>query len=292
MMSEPRRVSEVPRLPPRRRDAHKGDFGYVLAVGGSRGMAGAMVLAAQSAMRAGAGKVTAAIPASLYPIVAGHLTVCTTAPLPEQADGTLAFEAGERVAELAGGFHVLALGPGLGLNADLVRLVVWIARNVALPMVVDADGLNCLAEDLACLSGRAAPTVLTPHPKEMARLTGRTTGQVQADRVGAATRFARQTGAAVVLKGAGTVVAQADRFYVNTTGNPGMATGGSGDVLTGVIAGLMAQGLEAFDAAVLGAYIHGLAGDLARDEVGEVGLIATDILDRVPPAFQRLAAGE
>jgi len=289
-MSEPRRISAVPRLAARRHDAHKGDFGSVLTVGGSRGMAGAVVLAARSAMRAGAGKVTAAVPAGLYPIVATQLTVCMTEPLPEGADGTLAFKAAERIGAEAVAFQVLALGPGLGRSPELVRFVGWIVRHVALPTVIDADGLNCLVEDAAALAERPAPTILTPHPKEMARLTGRTTRDIQADRIGAAAALARESGAIVVLKGAGTVVADADRVYVNTTGNPGMATGGSGDVLTGVVAGLLAQGLDPFDAAVLGVYIHGLAGDLARDEVGEVGLIATDILDHVPVALRRIGA--
>ena len=284
------RVTDVPRLPPRPRDAHKGQFGYVLAVGGSRGMAGAMVLAARSAIRSGAGKVTAAVPEGLYPIVASHLVVCTTEPLPEGPGGVLAPESADRVVDLSADFHVVALGPGLGRAAGLVRLTADLLERVTLPMVVDADGLNCLAETVEVLHERPAPTVLTPHPKEMARLTGRGTGKVQAEREATAAEFARRWGVVVVLKGAGTVVTDGHRIYVNTTGNPGMATGGSGDVLTGAIAGLVAQGLEPFDAAVLGVYIHGLAGDLAREELGEAGMIATDILERLPAALERVSA--
>jgi hydroxyethylthiazole kinase-like uncharacterized protein yjeF len=279
-------VKAVPRLARRRRDAHKGDFGYVLVVGGSRGMAGAVVLAAQSAMRAGAGKCTAAVPEHLYPVVAGRLTVCTTVPLPEHPNGTFSLAAAERLAATADGFHVLALGPGLGHNPDLVRLVVQLVRTTPLPMVLDADGLNCLSRDVDALRDRPAPTVLTPHPKEMARLTGLETSAVQADRIGAALSLARRTGAVVALKGHATVVADAGRYYVNTTGNPAMATGGSGDVLTGVVAAFIGQGLSAFDAAVLGVYIHGLAGDLARHAIGEVGVIASDLTDHLPAALR------
>lgn len=279
----------LPKLPQRPRDAHKGDFGHVLVVAGSPGMTGAGCMAARAAQRAGAGMVTLALPRSLNLVAEIALTSAMSMPLPETADGTLGLDAASRVLEQAGRFDAFAIGPGLGRTEETQRMVCRLVRKLEAPLVVDADGLNALAADIDPLRHRRAPTILTPHPGEMGRLVAAASpAQVQADRVGTATRFAREHRVIVVLKGHGTVVTDGERVCVNETGNPGMASGGSGDVLTGLIAGLLCQGLEPFDAARLGAFVHGLAGDLAAMRVGELSLIPEDILACVPDVFRTL----
>ena len=277
------------RLPERRRDAHKGDFGHVLVVAGSPGMMGAGCMAARAAQRAGVGLVTLALPRSLNLVVEIALTSVMSMPLPETVDGVLGLDAACRVLEQAGRFDVFAIGPGLGRAEETQRMACRLVRRLQGPVVVDADGLNALAADLDSLRHRRAPTILTPHPGEMARLTGAANAaQIQADRTGAATGFARKHRVIVVLKGYGTVVTDGERVCVNETGNPGMATGGSGDVLTGLTAGLLCQGLEPFAAARLAAFVHGLAGDLAAARLGEVSLIPEDILECLPEVFRAL----
>jgi NAD(P)H-hydrate epimerase len=281
---------KLPELPPRAASAHKGDFGRVLVVAGARGMAGAAALAGDAALRSGAGLVTLAVPRSLYPIVAVKVTCCTTHPLPETAAGTLSERAAGTLLDLAQGFDVVALGPGLGRHPGTWRLARRLAAELGKPTVIDADALNALAEAPECLRAAPAPRVLTPHPGEMARLAHSTADEVQTARRKVAAGFARRYRAVVLLKGHGTVVTDGARVRINATGNPGMATGGAGDVLTGVIAALIAQGLSPFDAALLGAHVHGLAGDLAVKEFGQVSLIATDILNALPTAFKRCGA--
>jgi NAD(P)H-hydrate epimerase len=187
---------------------------------------------------------------------------------------------------------VVALGPGLGRHPSTTRLVHHLVLKLPKPMILDADGLNALAEDVAVLRRAPAPRILTPHPGEMARLAGLSVGQVQQLRKLVALRFARENRVVLVLKGHRSIVTDGRRVFVNPTGNPGMATGGAGDVLTGTIAALIGQRLGPFEAAVLGTYVHGLSGDLAAKQVGEVGLIATDVLDFLPKAFRKLAAGK
>ncbi len=199
--------------------------------------------------------------------------------------------AAETLLESLDRFTIVALGPGLGRARPTVRAVCKLVAEVSLPMVVDADGLNALAGAMGCLDDAAGPRLLTPHPGEMARLLGGTAEQVQADRRAVAVEFARERGVvlALALKGAGTIVTDGERVYVNSTGNPGLATGGTGDVLTGLVAGLLGQGLELFAALQLAVFIHGLAGDLAAREQGELSLVAEDVLDCVPQAFQLVA---
>ncbi len=281
----------LPALPRRRRDAHKGDFGHVLVVAGSPGMTGAGCLAARAAQRAGAGLVTLALPRSLNLAAEIAASSVMSMPLPETEDGVLGLEAASQVLAQAERFDVLAIGPGLGRSQQTRRMVRRLVTNAAVPVVVDADGLNALAEDLQPLRRRRAPTILTPHPGEMSRLAAlEGTAQVQEDRVGVAQGFAREHGCIVALKGAGTVVTDGERVRINETGNPGMATGGTGDVLTGLVAGLLCQGLDPFDAARLGAFAHGLAGDLAAQTTGELSLVAEDMLACVPKVFMALAA--
>lgn len=276
----------MPKLPPRAPDGHKGDYGRVLVIGGSRGMSGASVLCGSAALRVGAGLVRVAVPRDILPIVAAGNPCYMTASLSQDDDGRLDAAAASDLRRLAAESDVVALGPGLGRSADLDRLVVDLVRHVQRPMVVDADALNALAQDVTALKAHAGPVLITPHPGEFARLLGTTIASVQESRRECAARFAAEHGVIVVLKGRGTVVSDGRQFYENTTGNPAMATGGTGDVLTGVIAALLGQGLEPFAAAQLGVYVHGLAGDLARDQLG-IGLMASDLLDFLPQALRR-----
>ncbi len=284
------RIDALPSLPKRPEDSHKGMFGSVLVLAGGRGMAGAAALAGASVLRSGAGLVRVACPAEVQPTVASFEPSYMTYPLQNDEDGLLRFEANRRTLQnLLENADVLAMGPGLGQSAELTKLVRWVVQEVKIPTVLDADGLNGLAEDVQVLESVKRPVVLTPHPGECARLLGTTAAQVQTDREGSAVRLARFENVVVVLKGARTIVTDGTRISMNTTGNPGMATGGAGDVLTGVIAGLIGQKLPAFEAAQLGVYVHGLAGDIARDHDGEIGMIAGDIVDALADAFYHLA---
>jgi NAD(P)H-hydrate epimerase len=278
-------VTEVPRLPPRPADANKGTFGHALVVAGSRGMSGAAVLCGSAALRGGAGLVRLAVPAGLLPLVAPGNPCYMTAPLPEDAEGRLALPARDELLGLFRWASAAGVGPGLGRSPDLSGLLADLLGQTQTPLVLDADALNGLAGRVELLRSHRGPLVLTPHPGEFARLTGSDIPAIQADRQGHAVRFAAAYGVVLVLKGHGTVVTDGRRVYVNTTGNPGMATGGTGDVLTGLAAALLAQGLETFAAAQLAVYLHGRAGDLARDERGEACLIASDLLHFLPRAF-------
>lgn len=284
------RIEKHPRLPERPRDAHKGTFGTVLAFAGGRGTAGAAALVGGSALRSGAGLVRVLCPEEVQPTVASFEPSYMTYPVAADPDGLAALEPSRKILErFLPSASVLAMGPGMGQSSDLRELVRWVVRSVQIPTVLDADALNNLAGQTDVLAKLTRPVVLTPHPGEFARLTGRTTEEIQADRETHALALAQTPHLVVVLKGAETIVTDGRRIYVNTTGNPGMATGGSGDALTGVIAALIAQEMDPFDAACLGVYAHGLAGDIARDGNGEVGMIAGDIVDSLADAFHHLA---
>jgi NAD(P)H-hydrate epimerase len=280
-------VTEVPHLALRPLDANKGTFGRVLIVAGSRGMSGAAVLSASAALRGGAGLVRLAVPEGILTIVASANPCYTTAPLPQDSHGRLSTAALPELVELVQGNTAAAIGPGLGQSDDVRELLVQILDRSTTPLILDADALNVLAGRLGVLRRHQGPIVITPHPGEFARLLGCDIPTVQARRQELAAEFARTHGVIVVLKGHGTIVTDGRRVYVNTTGNPGMATGGTGDVLSGLIAALLGQKLDGFAAAQLGVYLHGRAGDLARARIGEVSLIATDLLDFLPRAFQR-----
>lgn len=279
----------APLFPPRSRDAHKGTFGHLLVVAGSVGKTGAAALAARAALRAGAGLVTAATSASAQPVLAGLLLEAMTEPLPETAARTVGDKARDTVVELAATRDALALGPGLGLDAETQQLVRALARDIERPMVLDADALTALAGRLELVQGARGPRCLTPHPGEMARLLGVSVDEVQRDRVACARRVATAYGVYVALKGAGTVVASPDGIAtVNPTGNPGMASGGTGDVLTGIVGALLARALAPAAALRAAVYLHGLAGDVAAERVGEESLVAGDVIDALPEAFRRL----
>jgi NAD(P)H-hydrate epimerase len=278
-------VTQLPALARRRADSHKGDFGRVLVVAGSRGMSGAAVLCASAALRGGAGLVRVALPGDILPIVAAANPCYMTAPLPHDEYGRFAELALTELLALVDANNVLAVGPGLGQSPALSKIVSTLLTQAPLPIVLDADGLNALAENLAPLKARTGSTILTPHPGEFGRLAKVDTARVQAERSELAVAFAAEHSVVLVLKGHRTLVTDGKRLYENTTGNPGMATGGSGDVLTGLIAALVGQGLDAFGAAQLGVHVHGLAGDLARDDIGAVGLTASDLVRHIPKAL-------
>ena len=273
-------------FPPRPLNVHKGRYGHLLGVAGSPGKTGAGIMTAQAALRVGTGLVTMGIPSSLNPVFEASLLEAMTLPLPDD-EGYLLEGALEVIANNLEGKTALAIGPGLGTNPSTVTLVRALLAEVDLPVVVDADGVNAMVGALDLLKDRKAHTVLTPHPGEMARLLGTTPGEVQSRRLETARDFAREYGVVLVLKGAGTVTALPDgRAYINPTGNPGMASGGSGDVLTGIIGGLLAQGMGAGEAAWAGVYIHGLAGDKAAQEKSEVTLLAGDMIEVLPSIFK------
>lgn len=278
-------VSELPRLAPREPDSNKGDFGRVLVVAGSRGMAGAAILCGSAGLRAGAGLVTVAVPDEILATVAAANPCYLTSPLAQDNKGKLSESEQSRILELAQANTVAAMGPGLGRSTDITKLISKIIRYIKIPLVLDADGLNALVNQTEELRSHAVPMILTPHPGEFARLLDCDVASVQARRQELAIQFAVKFGVILVLKGHETVVTDGRRVYQNHTGNPGMATGGTGDVLTGVIAALLGQGLEPFAAAQLGVYLQGLAGDLAQEEMGQVSLIASDLLLFLPKAF-------
>jgi NAD(P)H-hydrate epimerase len=276
---------------PRKPDAHKGIFGHVLILAGSIGKTGAAAMAAKAALRAGAGLVTVATAKSALPIIASLGMEFMTEPLPETEAGTVSLRAleGGRLDRLVEGKSVLAVGPGIGTIPETAELVRTVVNQYDAPVVLDADGLSAFAGYAGSLRAAGRVRVLTPHPGEMARLTGQTTGEILARRVETAREFATRHQVTLVLKGFRTLTAASDgQVWVNPTGNPGMASGGTGDVLTGLIAGLLAQYPARPVAEVVAAavYLHGLAGDLAASELGQISLIAGDLLDALARAFQ------
>lgn len=280
-------IKTVPQLPARSLQSHKGEFGRVLVVAGSLGMAGAAGLTGKAALRSGAGLVRIAAPKGVSSVVASYEPAYTTIPLPQEREGKIAENALPILLKAAETSDVIALGPGLGTSRALRSIVGQVIALDGRRIVIDADGLNNLAQWHNWPERKQADLILTPHPGEMRRLWARIfRHEMPEDRVEQALAFAQHTGSKLVLKGAQSVVTDGQSVYINDTGNPGMATGGSGDVLTGVIAALLAQGLSSLDAAILGTHVHGLAGDIAAQSLGQVSLIASDLIDALPQAFQ------
>lgn len=277
-------------LPARPAESHKGTFGYLLTVAGSLGMTGASVLAAKSALRAGVGYSILATPRTLVSHLPPQELVCR--PLPETAALSISPDAIPVLVDELEKVDAVILGPGVSQNADTVRFVQEFLGKIDKPCLIDADGLNAIAQNRDCWPKEAAHFVLTPHPKELSRLTGLSTGEVQSNRIAAAQKASAAFGCTVVLKGARSVIANGDQVFINPTGNSGMATAGAGDVLSGVIGALLAQGVDPVSAAVCGTYIHGAAGDFAADELGEDGTVAGDLMTFVPPVFSKLRSGE
>jgi NAD(P)H-hydrate epimerase len=279
-------------LPIRRPSAHKGTFGHAGIIAGSAGKTGAAAMAALAALRVGTGLVTVAVPSSVNDVLEAKLLEAMTTPMPETKARTFARSGLDRLQAFVNARTAAAIGPGLTTHPETVELVQELIKRIERPSVLDADALNALAGKPALLTECKIPPILTPHPGEMARLETEATAQsVNADRLGIATRFARERGVYVILKGARTVIARPDgTAAICPTGNPGMATGGTGDALTGIVVGLLAQGLSAWDAACSGVYLHGLAGDLAAHKQGQAGMVAGDLIAEIPHALASCAS--
>ncbi len=270
-------------------DVHKGTRGHLLVIAGSKGKTGAAALAAMGALRAGAGLVTVGIPASLNSIMECKLTEAMTAPLPETLSGSLSYSAFDDILRLADDKTAIAIGPGLSTEDETVRLVCEIIKRCSLPMVIDADALNAISMNPEALDLLDNKKIVTPHPGEMGRLAGLTAKDIQQNRLAISREFAIKRKCNLVLKGAGTIVAEPNGVLnINPTGNPCLATGGTGDVLTGIISGLLARGLKEVKAAKAGVYIHGLAADLYAEKNGGSGMIASDLLDKIPGIMNSL----
>ena len=279
--------SSLPGLAPRASESHKGSYGRVLVVGGSIGFTGAAILAASGVLRSGAGLVTVGVPSRVADLVPIAQPCAMTLPLPDD-DGRFVAAAAEPILDFASRCDALVIGPGLGRSDDARELVRHMLAQLPCTAVFDADALVAIGDDVDRWRDAPQPVVLTPHPGEMAMLdpaSDSASSQNHEARRERARAFAERTGCIVALKGHRTVVSDGTRHFVNTTGNPGMATGGTGDVLAGVIAALVGQGLAPFDAAGLGVHVHGIAGDLAAAHHGEVSMIASDLLDSLGPAF-------
>ncbi len=290
------RVKNLPKLISRKKDTHKGSCGRVLVLAGSPGMTGAAYLCCKAALRSGSGLVTLGIPKSLNFIMETKLTCVMTHQLPETKALTLSNRGREEILKLCERHDVVALGPGLSQQPETKKLILWLIKTIDRSIVIDADGINALTGKLHILYNIKKNVVLTPHPGEMSRLINLDSAKdVQKKRLNIATQFVKlihkQLGKGkdfiLVLKGDKTIVADYNKVYINRTGNPGMATAGAGDVLTGIIVSLIGQGFNVFDASQLGVHIHGLAGDMASKKKGEVSMIASDILDFLPDAFLR-----
>jgi NAD(P)H-hydrate epimerase len=300
-------------IPERQRYSHKGDYGHVLVVAGSRGKTGAAFMCAKACLKSGAGLVTIGVPESLLDVFQSRVTEEMTLPLPDRGDGTLSSDALEKILKfLSEKADVLAVGPGISVTDDTKKLVREFLLNSAVPAVVDADAVNSLEGNKRVLKKARSPIILTPHAGEMARLLNDTrykmqdaginphskggrreiTGiirHIEKDKINIAVKFAKETGAYLVLKGVPTVIAEPEgRAFINPTGNSGMASAGTGDVLTGMLSGFLGQGLNPIEASILGVYMHGLAGDIAVKTRGEHSLIASDVIDAIPDAFSFL----
>ncbi len=276
------------RLLHRSPDANKKDFGHVFILAGSVSYTGAACLCAQAAMRAGAGLVTLGVPESLYEVVVARVLEVMVVPLPQTNQRSLSEKAFKNIKKFLEKADTVLLGPGLSRHTQTQRLIRSVITCASSPMLLDADGLNALEGRVDLLRHVKNPIVLTPHPKEMSRLTGFSVKQIQENRKEVAKNFALRYNITLVLKGHRTVVADKEgKVYINETGNPGMATAGTGDVLCGIIAAFLAQGLSSYEAAKFGVYIHGLAADYAAKDKTQISLIASDIIDYLPIAFKR-----
>lgn len=277
----------VPLFPERPKDTHKGIFGHLLVVAGSRGKTGAAAMASNSALRSGAGLVTLAVPKNLQPIYEMKLTEVMTEPLSEAEKWSLGENALEEIVSLSEDKNAISLGSGITPTPVALKVMAGVIKELYQPVVIDAGGIDAIIANPDILKNAKGPRIITPHPGEMGRLLGISSMNVQADRVGIARKFAEENNAYVVLKGAHTVIAIPEgQVFISITGNPGMATAGTGDALTGMIGGLLAQGFKPEHAAIASVYLHGLAGDMVRDEKGEYGIMATDLIEKIPYAIK------
>jgi len=280
----------IKRLPKRKNATHKGDYGHILVLAGSKGLTGAAYLTSQAALLSGSGLVTLGIPESLNSIMAKKLTEVMTLPLKETKEATLSLAAYKKISSFLKRIDVIAIGPGLSQNVSTKKLVRKLVVGINKPFVLDADGINAFVDNVNLLKKIKKLSIMTPHPGELARLLGVSVKSIQKQRLKSAKDFVKKYKQILVLKGHKTIAASPNsKTYVNNTGNPGMASGGTGDILTGIIASLLGQGIAPFKAASLGVYVHGLAGDLAKKEKGETSLVATDLLNKLPLAFKKIA---
>ena len=272
---------------PRRRDSHKGDYGHLLVLAGSVGKTGAAAMAGEAALRVGAGLVTLGVPKSLNPVLEVKLTEAMTEPLPETTKQTLSLRAFRPILRLCEAKKAIVIGPGMGTFKETQALILKLLKTLDLPIVLDADGLTALGTQIKSLPRLKRSLILTPHPGEMARLTGLTSKQVLEDRMAICRNFSKSHQVYLILKGYRTLIATpGGEVFINPTGNPGMATGGTGDVLTGMIGGLISQGYNILHSLQAAVYLHGLAGDRAASELGEKSLVATDLIERIPAVIQ------
>ncbi|NLK43456.1 MAG: NAD(P)H-hydrate dehydratase [Tissierellia bacterium] len=276
-------------LPKRQANSHKGTYGRLAIIGGSRGMTGAPFLSSMAALRAGAGLVYTIVPKALEAIMSIKLTEAIVRPVEDKGRGVFTKDSLGPILEALENIDVVAIGPGMGVDEDRIHLLEEIIRNFKGPIIIDADGINCISLKPDILHNHKNQIIITPHPGELARLARVSIKEIQDNRIYYSNYISNKYNIIVVLKGFNTIVAyHEDKIYVNETGNPGMATAGSGDVLTGVIASFIAQGLSPFNSGKLGVYCHGLAGDLGSLEKGEYGLIATDIIDNIPYSIKTI----
>lgn len=267
-------------------NAHKGSMGTLFSICGSYGMAGAAILSGKAALKSGLGLLKCAVPKSIYPICGSALFESIFVPLSENEQGTINKSDFNIIIDNCNKADAVLVGCGLGVNNDTIHNVFRIIEQSESPVIIDADGINCLQGHIDVLSKAKSKIILTPHPGEMGRLTLKSASKVNNSREETAVKFAQKNNVIVVLKGAGTIVADADgRVMINHTGNPGMATGGSGDVLSGIIASLIAQGCDAFDACCSGVYLHGLAGDIAANKLGQISMLPSDLIESLHEAF-------
>jgi len=279
-------------LLPRKADSHKGDYGHALLIGGSVGMMGAIAMSSAAALRSGAGLVTVALPKSLvYAFQSAHLEIMARAL--EETEGKISSKALPVIAEMLNKSSACGIGPGMSVYPESMEIIEFVLQNAKQPVLIDADGINALAQDKNLLKKRNTPVVITPHPGEMSRLTGKSIAEIQSRRVDIARSYAEEWGITIVLKGHRTVIATPEgEVYLNITGNSGMATAGSGDVLSGIITALLAQGLKTTDAAIAGVYIHGRSGDIMAQQKGERSLVAGDLIEGLPLAFMEAEQNE
>ncbi len=275
-------------LPKRKKDTHKGTYGHLFVIGGSPGLTGAVCLASMAALRTGCGLVTAGVPESLNEIFEIKLTEAMTMPLPESGRKTIGILAVEKCLRFIEKIDGVVIGPGISTDPGTEEFFRQILPEIKKPVIIDADGLKLLSKNTEILKNSERKIILTPHPGEMSYLTGLTVAEIQQNRKKVAFDFAGKFNVVLVLKGYRTVITDGKNVYVNSTGNPGMATGGSGDVLSGIIGSLAVQGFSLWESAVTGTYLHGLAGDLAARKIGEYSLIATDIIEFLPQAIKKI----
>ena len=276
-------------LPKRKPDTHKGTYGHLVVIAGSRGKGGAAALSSISALRAGTGLVTLALPECLNISFEAGIPEVMTLPLPDTKEGTIDKSALNILIKFLEGKSALLIGPGITTNPSTSSLIKNLIKKVSCPMLIDADALNIIADKIELLKDKLFPVIVTPHPGEMARMLNTTSKEIQANRIESSRKLSVEYGIYVILKGARTIVATPEgEVYVNPTGNPGMATAGTGDVLSGIIAGFMTQGLSARDSSILGVYLHGLAGDIGAEKLSQTALIASDLLKTFPEAIKRV----